>query len=315
LLATEVRSGLVETVHEGAFAAFDSNLELLAFSGDIDKPFFLRSSAKPFQAVVSQEFGAALTPLELALAAASHDGFPAHIAIVESMLAKGGLGADRLQCPPLWPLSIQARDILVASGHSEPRRLWHDCSGKHAGWLRACLASGLATETYLDPNHPIQSRIRELVSEVGDLPVDPVGIDGCGAPVLRTTVRAMARMYAVLATDSRFADIYTAMHQYPALVSGVGNGDAVIATSLDAISKRGARGCIGVGVKSQMGLAAKVWDGDDGVAAQAVASGLGALMSLSSTVASSLRGVTQKLVYGGESCVGSFVSHLELTRP
>lgn len=315
MLAVQIRSGLVETTHHGAFAAFDSAQELVAHSGDIDAPYFLRSSAKPFQAFVSQEFGAQLTPTELALACASHDGFSVHVAIVDAMLVKAGLDEGHLQCPPLWPLSLRARDLLVASGSTGPRRIWHDCSGKHAGWLRACVASGLPVDSYLAPDHPIQTRVAELVTGLGDFPVEPRGIDGCGAPVLRTTVRAMARMYSVLATDARFGEVFSAMHRYPALVSGVGNGDAVMATALDAAAKRGALGCMGVGVRNQLGVAAKAIDGNDRVAALAAASGLKTLLNPSETVTHSLSGATHLIVLGGGEEVGAFESRLELAHP
>ncbi|MCI0426067.1 MAG: asparaginase, partial [Actinobacteria bacterium] len=60
MLAASVRSGLVETVHEGSVAVSDAEGNLIAWSGDIDRPFYLRSAAKPFQAMVSQENGAGL---------------------------------------------------------------------------------------------------------------------------------------------------------------------------------------------------------------------------------------------------------------
>ena len=43
------------------------------------------------------------------------------------------------------------------------------------------------------------------------------------------------------------------MHRYPALVSGTGNGDASIATALNAAVKRGAAGCIGVAIDRRFG--------------------------------------------------------------
>ncbi len=58
MLAVRVRSGLEETYHEGAVAISEPNGTVVAFSGDIDRPFFLRSSAKPFQAYISQSSGA-----------------------------------------------------------------------------------------------------------------------------------------------------------------------------------------------------------------------------------------------------------------
>lgn len=76
LLAAGIRSGLVETVHDGAVAVVRADCELIAWFGEIDRPFYLRSSAKPFQAMVAQQEGAPLRSVELALASASHERPP-----------------------------------------------------------------------------------------------------------------------------------------------------------------------------------------------------------------------------------------------
>lgn len=313
MLAARTRSGLVETEHQGVVSAFDSSGQLIAWSGDLDRPFYLRSSAKPFQAFVTLEAGARLNPLQTALAAASHDGFPAHLSIVKSILEDGGLTEDHLRCPPGWPLGSGARDRLNREGHTGPRRLWHNCSGKHAGWLRACQAQGWPLDDYLSPEHPLQRRIVEFVTEIGGTPAAPVGVDGCGAPVLRTTARAMGIMFSRLATEERFRDVFDAMHTYPALVSGVGNGDTSIAIATNSAAKRGAAGCIGVGVRGQWGVAVKAWDGNDTVAALAAASVLTALGAVPDAGLAQLSETSSPAVLGGGKPVGSLEPRLELT--
>lgn len=295
-------------------AVFDADRKLIAQHGEIDRPFFLRSSAKPFQGFVSVESGAQLDLVELAVACASHDGEPVHVAIAEQVLAKVGLDQDDLRCPPDWPLSRHARQMLAIAGHRSPRRIWHNCSGKHAAWLAACVARGWPTDSYLDPDHPLQKRVRELITELGEYPADPIGVDGCGAPVLRTTTRAMGLMFAKLATDAAFGEIYRAMHTYPALVSGVGNGDSLIATAYDAAAKRGALGCIGVAVRGQWGVGVKSWDGSDVVAALAAASALGDVGRPARAVVSALTPVTSPPQRGGGEVVGRMESRLELIR-
>ncbi len=305
------RSGLIETTHRGAVAVVDTTGKLVARTGDIDTVFFLRSSAKPFQAQIAQEAGAGMSRIQLALACASHDGDPAHLAVVEQMLDEVGLEESDLRCPPSFPLGARARD-LVGSVNTQPRRIWHDCSGKHAAWLRSCVANNWPTETYLQPDHPLQERIRDLVSEVGGVPVDPVGVDGCGAPVLRTTVRAMATMFARLGREERFSEVFTAMHTYPALVSGTGNGDALIATAFHAAAKRGAAGCLGVAVKDQFGVGAKSWDGVGQVAEMAAAHALASVMPTAPAALTALESVMSPGVLGGDESVGSLESRLVL---
>ncbi len=311
MLAEQIRGDQVETYHDGAVAIVRADGTLLFAHGDIDLPFFYRSSAKPFQAYVAMESGAALEPLELALACASHRGFPVHVAIVRSVLNSVGLDESDLGCPPDWPIAQPARDLLVASGETEERRIWHNCSGKHAGFLRACVASGWDTATYLDPEHPLQKRIIEFASELGGLDVRPVAVDGCGAPVLRTTVRAMATMFAKLATEDRFSRIRQAMHAYPSLTGSNGEGDSEIGIAANAVSKGGAVGCVGVALDGQVGAAAKAWDGSNLIAYQAVAVAMGQSGFLSPSMQDVLSGVISPPVYGGGRIVGRYVSKLQ----
>lgn len=284
----------------------------MARFGDIDRSFFLRSSAKPFQAFVSQQAGADLSRLQLAVACASHRGFPVHVALVSSILEDAGLGENALQCPPDWPLDASAARMALRDGAGEPRRLWHNCSGKHAGFLRACVASGWPVENYLDPSHPLQRAVIDFVSEIGGFPVEPVGVDGCGAPVLRTTVRAMATMFARLGTDPVLSDVFTAMHRYPALVAVNGQGDTEIAIVTNSAAKGGAQGCIGVAVSDRFGVAVKSWDGLGQVACLGAASALDQLGVLSATARDTLEPVIHPPVLGGGRPVGRLEPRFDL---
>lgn len=312
MLAASVRSGLVETTHEGAVAACHPDGTLVARYGDIDRPFFIRSSAKPFQALASQRSGADMNAVELAVASASHRGHPVQVATVSSMLERAGLDSSHLQCPPDWPLSADAALRLARGGATERRSLWHNCSGKHAGFLRACVASGWPTETYLDPDHPLQESVYSLIAEMGEFDPGPVGVDGCGAPVFRTTARVMARLYARLGGDDDARQVHTAMHAYPALVSERGAGDAAIATSTNAASKGGAQGCLGVAIRDGVGVAAKSWDGLGQVAVVAAIEAMVQLGLLSTYPASTMFDAARPPVLGGRLPVGSLEPRLEL---
>ncbi|HEX9762214.1 MAG TPA: asparaginase [Acidimicrobiia bacterium] len=313
MLAASVRSGLTETYHHGSVAVCRPDGSVVARSGDIHQPYFLRSSAKPFQALASVQSGAALAPVELALACASHRGHPVQVAIVESMLAAGGLGEEDLRCPEDFPLAAPAQRRLLRAGHARPRRIWHNCSGKHAGFLRACVASGWPIAGYLQPDHPLQRRIVNLVSELGRRSVEPVGVDGCGAPVLRTTAKAMATLFASLAVEPTLSEIFSVMGRYPALVSGNGEGDSAIATAIHGAAKGGAQGCIGVALPSGLGVAVKSWDGSHDVAVVGAVAALEALGALSDTGVSRLAPVGRPAVHGGGLAVGSLEPRLDLT--
>ncbi len=249
----------------------------------------------------------------MAMACASHRGHPVHIELVRSMLSRGGIDESALGCPPNWPLGTEAAKRLLRAGAVAPRRIWHNCSGKHAGFLRACVARGWPTDTYLSPEHPLQRRIVEFVSELGGLRVEPVGIDGCGAPVMRTTTRAMSVLFARLASDSKLAEVFQAMHRYPALVAGNGEGDSTIGMSIDAAAKGGAQGCIGVAVHSRLGIAVKSWDGLGDIADVAAVSVLAQLGELTETARAALEEIGRPPVRGGGETVGRTEPRLELS--
>ena len=312
MLAEQVRSGVTETVHHGAVAVFDTNGELIAQAGEIDQPFYFRSAAKPFQAAVSQACGAGLAPTELALACASHDGEAAHLEVVEGMLAGVGLSEADLRCPPDWPLRPAAMRRVVADGAAGPRRIFHNCSGKHAAMLRASQNSGWPLPTYPQPDHPLQKAMLEFMVEVAD--VDRiVGVDGCGVPVYLTSTRGMARAFARLAHDQGLASIYTVMHTYPGLVSGEANPDAAIARHCPAVAKRGAMGSLGVAVGGRFGVAVKCWDGSERVAGMAAIAALDALGVTPLEAAGALEPFRHPVVKGGGEPVGAYRSRLELT--
>ncbi len=312
MLATSVRSGLEETFHDGTVAICGPDGSLIASAGDIDHPFFIRSAAKPFQALVSQESGAGLNTVELAIAAASHRGPPVHVAVVESMLRRAGLDSSDLGCPPDWPKSRAATRRLSASGETAPRRRWHTCSGKHAGFLRACVASEWPTGSYLDPDHQLQQRIFGLVAELGGFDPGPVGVDGCGAPVFRTTARAFARLYAALGSQSRLRPVFESMHRYPALIAENGAPSAAIATALDSVAKGSAAGCLGVAIRNGYGVGVKSWDGSGEVAAVAAVAALEEVGALSGHPVKVLQGVARPDVLGGGRPVGTLEPRLEV---
>ena len=295
-----------EAFHQVCVVALDSSGSTLLASGDTTRPFYYRSAAKPFQAAVSQSLGAVLPPEHLAVACASHDGDPAHIAIAESILASAGLDEAALRCPPDWPLGPRGKRRAWEIPEAVPRRIWHNCSGKHAAMLKACVVQGWDTDGYLDPNHPLQQAIARLMVEVSGPDVEPVGVDGCGAPVYRATAQSMAGGFLALAEDETFTDVRTSMCRYPALVSGAGNDDAVVATWLGGAAKRGAEGCIGIALPGRGSLALKVWDGAGRAVGPAVLQVLETLDWIPDGARRELTLGLSAVVLGGGSPVGTF---------
>jgi L-asparaginase II len=298
-----VRSGLVEARHDVTVVAATTDGVVDVF-GPRDDPFFLRSAAKPFQAAVSQRLGAGLGTEQLAMAAASHGGQPVHVAYVRQMLAEAGLGEEHLRCPPSRPSVIGADRRLAAAGDTADRAVYHNCSGKHAAMLRACLAQGWSLE-YTAEDHPLQQRNIAYVEEMTGVPATPVGVDGCGVPTLRSTVAGLASAFARLATEPELAGVASAMYRYSSLTADGGRNDTCVARWGAATVKIGAMGCIGVAHQSGVGVAAKCWSGDFEVTVMAAVHMLRHLGLMPDYPYQSLAEVAHPPVLGGGATVGA----------
>jgi len=300
------RTGLVESTYDVTVFATDGTGTELYRSGDPDRPLFYRSAVKPFQATAAIEAGLRLPPEHLALACASHGGWPIHLATVRAILRGVGLDETALQCPPSWPLAPGARDIQLARGVHTPQRIFHNCSGKHAGMLGACVAQGWPIASYLDPEHPLQRRIRDVVADATGIRPEPVGIDGCGAPTLRGSVRGLARAFSALSSSPRCRPAADAVSRFPSLVADNIRPDGVLARWWGGPIKVGAEGQIGIG-RHGIGIAAKADAGRSDVAVAAVIGAADALGLVSDVMREALTSEIAPPLLGGGRPVGAIV--------
>jgi L-asparaginase II len=120
----------------------------------------------------------------------------------------------------------------------------------------------------------------------------------------------MARLFANVAGE--LGEVFEVMHRYPALVSSNGEGDALLATSLHAVAKGGAQGCIGVGLASGVGVAVKAWDGSHAAAVVGAVAALRQLGLLKGVASERLEGIASPPVLGGGVPVGALEPRLEL---
>jgi L-asparaginase II len=307
-----VRSGLIESVHDVAFAVVDPDGVEIVSMGAVDRPTFLRSTAKPFQATVSSGLWDPSDTETLAVTCASHDGLPVHVGLIERLLASVGLDESALATPPSWPSSASETRRLATVGHSEPRRIWHNCSGKHAGMLAACVSQGWPVDGYTNPEHPIQRAMAEHMVGVFGEETMPVGVDGCGAPVFRGTVRTLAIGFASLLVEDRYAEVRNAMHRFPVLTSGPGHADAEIALWLGGIAKRGAEGTFGIGLPGRGAIAIKVWDGAERAVAATALAALEHMNWIPRGPHEAMREALARPVFGGGRPVGTVEAHLEM---
>ena len=303
MLAGSTRSGLTESTHRTSAIALDRRGRLLLTWGDPDIPVFYRSAVKPFQATVSLEAGAALAPEEVAIICASHCGAPTHIAYVRSILRSAGLDERALLTPPAWPLGPSSAARRRNSGEQNPRRIYHNCSGKHSGWLAGSVAAGWQTQSYLNPSHPIQQAVLDAVHDATGADPTPTGIDGCGAPTLRGTVRGLARAFVTLTTDDRYRRVAEAMSRFPALAGGNERAANKVAAWWGGPIKGGAQGLLAAG-RDGVAIAVKAADGAHWVATVAMMEAMRRLGMLSSAALAALEDVAAPPVWGGGNRVG-----------
>jgi len=293
-LVEVTRGPLVESVHYGAIAVVDSQGRLLANVGDPQTPVFLRSTSKPIQVLPFVEAGGVehfgLTPRELAVMCASHEGTDEHVRVIRSAQAKAGVTEDMLQCG-VHPIRHKETARAMRERGEGPTPIRHNCSGKHTGFLAYCLLRGEPLETYLDPEHPIQQTILQAVAEMSDIPARriAIGIDGCSAPVFALPLYNAALSFARLADPAGLPEkraaacrkVTAAMTSNPDMVAGPEQFDTLIMElgKGKIVAKGGAEAYQGMALLPDalyagspgIGITMKIADGDGSGRARTVA--------------------------------------------
>ena len=211
----------------------------------------MRSSSKPIQALPLARARDDLDERDLAIASASH---------------RATDGADRRRARAAREGARPSEDDLEC-GLQEgrpPERIFHNCSGKHAGMLALCRAHGWPTEGYRLPEHPVQQalprrargRRRRATDEL------PTAVDGCGVVTFALPLERMAHAYArfeQLAGGPRVAD---AMRAHPELVGGPDGADSELMRAAPGwFAKGGAEGLLCAAGPDGLGVALKAEDG------------------------------------------------------
>lgn len=276
-LAEIHRGGILESLHHGVAVVADAQGRTLLSWGDPSFVTFPRSSLKPFQAIPLVESGAAdaagLTEEHLALACASHSAEDFQVALVRGWLDRLGLGESALVCGPDMPRA-QADQAAVWRAGGDRSRVFHNCSGKHCGFLTLARHIGAPVAGYDNPAHPAQRLYLEAFSDLlgEDAAALPRGVDGCGLPALALPMDRMARAAArwaaaKVATEARRTAIHrlqSAIRAFPDHLSGRGSatGQIVRATQGRVLLKGGAEGyVVGFVPERGLGIAVKLADG------------------------------------------------------
>ena len=268
-----IRGDTVESVHRVHLAVVDGSGNLVHELGDASFVTYLRSAAKPFQALplvtsdAADAFG--MSDAELALACGSHSGEPQHVALATRMLERAGMTAADLQCGTHAPRSKLSRESLQGGRTTV---LHHNCSGKHAGMMLLQKHLGADPADYWKPGAACQKLILDAVREVSGHDDIKIATDGCSVPNFAMPMRAAALLFARLAmpasvspaTSKALERLRDAMTRHPELVGGGESFDTdLMGASEDRlVAKAGAEGCEGVGdLRTGMGLFLKIEDG------------------------------------------------------
>lgn len=277
LLVEVLRNGIVESRHFGAAVVCDFEGNVIESWGNIETLIFPRSALKPMLAIHLIESGASdhysLSDAELSLACSSHQGELIHQNLVESWLGRLGLTESHLACGPVLPEDTERAHQLLASGQ-QGCRIYHNCSGKHTGFLTTALHLNLALDNYHLLDHPLQQLSIDILSDLAgtDLRHYPMGIDGCGLPAptmpLIQLGRSMARFAKPVGlSDSRAQAIYRlhkAITNEPLYIAGHGTVVSELneVTKGAVLAKTGAEGILTAALPARgLGIALKIADG------------------------------------------------------
>ncbi|MCH1625211.1 asparaginase [Fredinandcohnia quinoae] len=286
-LVEETRAGIVENIHIGMICGVNNRLETQFHLGDDSHYTFFRSASKPIQAIpiflTNSIDKYNLTKEEAALFTASHRGEAYHIAALESLLKKCPVTEADLYCPASYPLNARPKEEMIRNG-LEKRRLYHNCSGKHIGFITACRELGYPVEGYWEVEHPLQQHIMQILSILSEVPVSKitVGLDGCGVPVFAIPLKSMAITYLKLACPELITDpqiknavikMTTIMNASPLMIASERFICSTLLEDQNIVAKGGAQGVYCFGLKEErLGFALKVLNGSEEVWPNIVAS-------------------------------------------
>jgi L-asparaginase II len=246
ILVEVTRGDVVESVHRVHAVAVQDGAVVLE-AGNPGLVAFMRSAAKPFQALPVVRARPDLTDEEIAIACASHLARPEQVAAVRSLLAKAPAGEDELECGP------------------EPTPVEHNCSGKHAGMLALCRANGWESSGYRLAAHPVQQGCLDELAAATDIAPEqlPTAVDGCGVVTFAFPLGRMALAFARLAELDGGERVTRAMQAHPDHIRGPLAADSLLMRHLHGwTAKGGAEGLVGAGGPAGLGLALKVEDGN-----------------------------------------------------
>jgi L-asparaginase II len=260
ILVEVARGDVVEARHR-VHAVAVSGGATVACAGDSELTTLFRSSAKPIQALPLVRSRPDLGDAEIAIACASHLHRPDQLEAVRRLLDEAGATEDDLECG------------------SEPTKLEHNCSGKHAGMLLLCRLNGWPAAGYRLASHACQQAMLAEVAAAAGVAAEslPTAIDGCGVMTFGLTLERMAFAFSQIEALDGGRRVADAMRARPELVRGEGAPDTeLMRLGHGWIAKGGAEGLL-CAARDGVGVALKAEDGAQRPLGPALAAFLGEL--------------------------------------
>ena len=282
----EYREGVLECVHYGTACVVDGR-GVAASVGQSDWLCYYRSASKPIQALpvlmrgLHSRYG--LTGEEAAIFSGSHWGDADHVRVCERILEKTGLREEDMCMLPTYPNRPSRREELLRA-NLPPRRIYHNCSGKHLALMLLARELGEDVRDYWRRDSRTQAVVAGTIRRMSGAEESEmaVGVDGCGVPVFAVPFWRIAHSYLrmvcpELIEDDNLAEAVAEnldrLHRHPNMIAGRDIVDTVITSNPDLIAKSGALGVYAIGIRSKRaGVVFKTADGShDEFAASAIA--------------------------------------------
>lgn len=264
ILAISTRNSLIENIYYGWICLIDKNKKVLYKSGNIKDKTYLRSVAKPIQALPLLDSNIKISEKELSIICASHSGSKQHLKVLEKLLSKYKLKTSDLKCGTHYPLDSNEA-LKLRKSNKKPSTLHNNCSGKHIGLITTCKKNNWSTKNYLSTNSKIQKKILHYLQNLSEYKQIEIGIDGCGVPTFNMPIRNIGILFSNFTSieNTKYKKIINAMKNHPYILGGKNRIDSEIisASKGSLISKVGAGGLIIVS-KDGKSLVVKIADGN-----------------------------------------------------
>lgn len=263
LLAVSTRGKSIETLHHGWICVLNKEKKIIYKKGNISDCTFLRSAAKPIQAIPIIDNNLNVTLKELAIITGSHSGSGKHLEVLEQFMHKYNIKLSDLKCGIHSPLDESERNQLIKKGLS-PNQLHNNCSGKHLGMLALCKTKHWNIKSYTNTNHPLQKHIISIIKNLSETKTIITGIDGCSVPTFSLSIINIAKLFSNFTNpeNNNYKKIVSAITTNPFFIGGTGHIDTEIIKCSKGrlIAKCGAEGIIVVAYNGNCAVV-KIADG------------------------------------------------------